>query len=170
MNCYIDNRYYHNINHIIYCLEKLEAFKQLADCYDEIAFALWFHDSRASEIESAEYAVEMCKQLSIPEDFGNAVYDLILATQHKDVPKSNDEKLLCDIDLLILAEQQDEFNAYEKNIRKEYKHVPIKEFKTGRKAILGRFLKREYIFHTEEMRKQFEGKARENLERSCKHL
>jgi len=167
VDCY-KKRHYHNLKHVTYCLEKLETYTYLAEDLDTIKFALWFHDARDSEFESARFAMKICKYLKTTKRFQDKVRKLILATRHKLAPKTNDEKLICDIDLLILAESQNVFDTYERNVRKEYKHVPIKEFRAKRKEILENFLDRKYIFYIKEIRKQFEDIARENLKYSIK--
>ena len=81
---------------------------------------------------------------------------------------------MIDIDLSILGQPPDRFDAYETEIRTEYAPV-IEErgtaaFNSGRAGILRRFLDRPAIYSTEHFRARYERAARANLQRSIERL
>jgi predicted metal-dependent HD superfamily phosphohydrolase len=75
-----------------------------------------------------------------------------------------------DMDLAILGAPEHHFTRYEAQIRKEYAHVSDTGFRTGRAAILCRFLARERLYFSEWGSNQFEDRARSNLKRSIAAL
>lgn len=136
----------------------------------------WFHDaiydtkSKNNEKESAELSYRILKDSGLKDCFGKKVYGLILATKHQTMPKEIDAQAIVDIDLSILGKPTEEFEEYEKNIRKEYWWVSKKKFKAGRNSILKTFLSRPNIYSTDFFRNKYENQARINLERTLAKL
>lgn len=170
------HRFYHTLKHISDCLEEFSQARQIPEKPNEVEMAIWFHDaiydtkSSNNEVESAELADQISKEIKLPEAFASKVHDIILATNHKTVPKDIDTGILLDVDLSILGKNSDKYEKYEKNIRKEYSWVPEEQFSAGRVAIIQGFLGRPYIYSTDSFRKRYEAKARMNLKRSLKRL
>lgn len=81
-----------------------------------------------------------------------------------------DGRLLLDVDLSILASDEERFARYEDGIRFEYGHVPEADYLAGRLAVMERFRRRERIFHTDWAHGRWEGAAKSNLERRCAEL
>ena len=75
-----------------------------------------------------------------------------------------------DIDLSIFGQLKEIFDEYEANIRKEYEFYPLEIYNPGRMKILNSFLNKEFIYQIPEVRKKYEKKARENLQRSIEKL
>jgi predicted metal-dependent HD superfamily phosphohydrolase len=96
----------------------------------------------------------------------DAVTRLILCTKHDRPPRTPDGRLIVDVDLSILGQGPDVFDAYDAAIRREYAHVPDAAFAAGRAAVLRRFLDRPTIYATKFFQQRYERPARENLQRA----
>lgn len=55
------------------------------------------------------------------------------------------------------------YARYAAAIHREYAWLPEARYRTGRIAVLQRFLQRRIIYHTEPMRQEREEQARQNL-------
>ncbi len=168
------NRRYHNANHLLHCITELENTPAPHDPH--VGLALWFHDAvydptrNDSEARSANLAALFAPMLQIRPDTLLTLQRLILATNHHAPPTLRDEALIVDIDLAILGQPPDTFNAYEYAVRQEYAHVSEPDFRTGRSRILHAFLRRKSIYRTPHFRRRYEATARENLVRSLEKL
>lgn len=174
------HRAYHTLVHVAHALDELEGVRDLAEDSDAIAFALWFHDvvydigARDNEEESARIASEAALEFGLPEEWANHISALILETRHGATPLELDAQLVIDIDLSILGQPRERFDAYEQEIRIEYVTV-IEErgaagFNAGRADILRRFLARPTIYSTDYFQRKYEASARANLQRSVEQL
>ena len=169
-------RFYHNITHIGSCLTELDSARDLVQQPNLVEFAIWYHDAiynpkaKDNEEQSAQLAYGVCLVAKIPNDFANRTKDLILVTKHDAVPQGIDARVLVDIDLSILGKKPEEFDEYERNIRKEYSLVPEEQFRQGRSAILQIFLSRDSIYLTDFFKGKYESQARANLQRSIEAL
>ncbi len=169
------HRHYHNQNHISECLAALQKYKHLAERPAEIEIAIWFHDAiydthkGDNEEMSAKWAKQYLLDAGADETTVDRIEEMILATQSH-VAKSVDAQLMLDIDLGILGQSTQVFEAYDLAIRKEYAWVPEAQYRTGRAAVLQGFLARSRIYGTEEFRSAYECKARRNLERKLNEL
>jgi predicted metal-dependent HD superfamily phosphohydrolase len=169
-------RVYHTLQHIEECFEKFESARQLAEHPEEIELALWFHDavydtkSGDSEQRSAELAAGCLRAASAPAESSCRICDLILATQHVDMPGSTDAKLLVDVDLSILAAPTQRFWEYESQIRQEYAWVPDGLYRRERSRILRALLDRPRVYSTEHFFRLQEIRARANLKESLDRL
>lgn len=149
------HRAYHTLTHVGYCLDELEQVQQIVTNPDAVELALWCHDaiydtkSKDNEERSTALAVEMVRSASLPDNFGQSVASLIMATKHSAAPIDSDARLLVDIDLSILGQTNDKFDEYEQQIRKEYEWVSRSAFVAGRLAILKSFLDRPHIYATQ---------------------
>lgn len=168
------DRHYHGLAHI-------EALRALAGEYrgnladpDAVEAAIWFHDavydSRRSDNEerSAALAAEKLSSLTDPARLSRIV-KMIEATATHALPDLGDGAarqdcaLFLDMDLSILGAPQAAFDAYEAAVRREYAWVDDKAWRSGRTAVLKKFLDRAHIFHTEAFRQRFEAQARKNI-------
>ena len=96
---------------------------------------------------------------------------MILATQKHDAANLDDDgKLFLDLDLGILGAKPEVYKKYSQAIRKEYSFVPEDFYREKRREILRRFLHREFIYYTDEMRKLYEQPARVNIANEIKEL
>lgn len=163
------HRHYHNANHIDSTLKSLGQVKQLANDYDALEIALWFHDaiykifSSSNELDSANWAADFLKQNNANEYFIENVHGLIMATLHNAAVPDSDERLIVDIDLSILGCNNELYEQFESWVRKEYSLIPSFIYKKKRKEILEGFLSRERIFSHDYFFEKLEASARENL-------
>jgi len=170
------HRAYHTLQHIGHCLDELEQVRYLATSPDAVELALWCHDviydtkTKDSEERSAALAVEVVRNASLPDDLGQSVANLIMATKHSAAPTDPDVQLLVDIDLSILGQTEARFDEYERQVRKEHEWVPEDQFVAGRSAIVESFLDRPNIYSTQFFRNKYEAQDRANIARSLARL
>ena len=166
------HRHYHVLAHILDMLDGRDALG--VDGF-ALEAAIWFHDvvydprSGENELRSAEIAADAFSGIGDP-NFHADLKRLILITDHRTTPENDDERVLCDLDLMILGRNEESYYAYKEAVRMEFSHVPDELFDQARRAVLQAFLDRPVIFHTEVMREQFEAPARENLKREMKAI
>lgn len=175
-------RHYHNLQHIVNCLEEFKTISHLSKNSDIVEFALWYHDViyytkhldnegnlipvSDNKEKSALIACYVAKELGITEQEIKKINDLILATKHDHEPKNIDEKLIVDVDLSILGQPEETYKAYELGIRNEYYWMKDKQFNIMRSQFLQSLLKKTFIYNTNYFKNKYEAKARKNLERS----
>lgn len=160
---YESGRYYHTNTHISDCLRKLAPYQERSD-FLQLWKALLWHDvvydthQPDNEEQSGLLAQEYEQKLRL--DDGPAVARLIVATKdHR--PDEEDEALVCAIDMSILAEPPEVYDAYAAAVRKEYDWVPLEQFITGRQRILEGF--GQVFFHPDFI--HLEEKAQDNMQR-----
>lgn len=169
-------RAYHNWSHVEACLRELSAVRSLCADPDALEVAIWLHDCiydpqrHDNEEQSATLARKWLAELLAPSSFIDTVAQLILVTKHNAIPASPDGKLIVDIDLSILGQAPEVFDAYERAIRQEYSFVPDEAFRAGRTCILQGFLDRPKIYCTQSFQGRYERAARANLARSIEQL
>jgi predicted metal-dependent HD superfamily phosphohydrolase len=98
------------------------------------------------------------------------VSDMVMATAHLGADFAGDAALTVDIDLSILGQPTDVYDAFERNVRKEYWWVPKRRYCAARIRVLRSFLDREAIFHWPLFRERYESLARTNLGRAIQVL
>ncbi len=166
------SRAYHNWNHVEHCLRMFKTLRHLAKDPETIEWAILFHD--AWYVAGSEDNEEMSAGLAracLDEPMNEEAARLIMLTAHHQPQDDDiDGQIVCDCDLAVLAYPPDMFDQYEVLIREEYDFVPEEDFRRGRAAFIEGLLARESIFRTEQFRREFEAKARENLKRSLERL
>lgn len=161
-------RAYHNLQHLTECFQHLYAYPHRIDHFAQLEMALWFHDviynpqSTSNEQDSANWAVNFLQACHVASQDVQLINTLIMTTQHHQAT-TNLEKLMIDIDLLILASSATRFKQYEQQIRSEYQFVPNDVFAVKRKEILQHFYERSFIYQTDYFHQNFEQQARINL-------
>lgn len=164
-------RYYHNFHrHIAFCIRELNTVpEEIAENINKVEFALYVHDGildfarSDNEPRSVLFSNDLCAKMGLPTPFTERVGRHILATGHSDIPDDPDSRLVVDIDLVILGQDEATFKEYERAIRKEYGFVSEDAFRKGRAAVLRHFLERPSIFLTEYFGMRYEEQARKNL-------
>ncbi len=170
------HRHYHDISHIKATLIHLDQVRALAQHAPLIELALWFHDviykpfSSTNEADSAQWARRFMEANQSPAPWIKEVEELIMITQHDGVPKSDDEKLMVDIDLGILGSPQAIYQRYEKQVRKEYRWVPWFIYRKKRAELLRSFLARDQIYSHAYFQEQLTSQAQRNLEQAIQDL
>jgi predicted metal-dependent HD superfamily phosphohydrolase len=170
-------RAYHDLSHIQSLLALSESLLDKVQNQDAHYFAVWFHDviydTRRSDNEekSAEFAAEALSSLGVPGRIVATVREMILATKHhRGEDLSWDAKAFLDLDTSILGAPEEIYNEYSRAIRKEYSWVPDALYREGRTKILNDFLRRDRIYHTEEISAKYETQARRNIAEEIKTL
>ena len=170
------HRAYHTLDHIAACLDHLDDVQESVDHVEEVEMALWFHDavyepfSHSNEEDSAEWAADWLQDRGASKAVTARIADHILETKSHKKSKSLDGQFMMDIDLSILGTRPDIYDAFELNIRREYKRVPSFIFKKKRKEILEGFLARDEIYTTPYFKQKLETSARVNLLRAISQL
>lgn len=163
-------RYYHNLTHLENLLEQLLAVKTNIHHWNTILFTLYYHDiiynasKRDNEEKSAALAERRMQQLVIPVEIIGQCKAQILATKKHEVSADSDTNYFTDADLSVLGQPWEVYEAYYKNVRKEYSIYPDIIYKPGRKKVLHHFLSMERIFKTAHFFIKFEAAAKENLQ------
>jgi len=147
-------RAYHTLTHIEAVLRTLAAGRTVTQDFTALQMAAWYHDAiydpRASDNEerSADLAAAALPDLGVSATTIAEVRRLILLTKTHD-PSDNDidGQLLIDADLAILGAPAADYRQYAAAIREEYAWVPEEAYRTGRAAVLERFLGRPRIYH-----------------------
>lgn len=170
------HRHYHSTRHLEDCLSKLDAAAHLAGDAAEVEVALWFHDAiyapmkSGNELASAQWAKRFLLEAGADPSRAEAVYELVMATQHAVPATTPDARLLVDIDLSILGADEHDYDAFERNVRLEYRWVPWFLFRKKRREILQSFLDRPRIYESDLFHDRYEARARANLSRAIASL
>jgi predicted metal-dependent HD superfamily phosphohydrolase len=170
-------RAYHDLSHIQSLLALSESLLDKIQNQDALYFAIWFHDviydtqRPDNEEKSAEFAVDALARLGVPEPTSAVVRAMILATKHhRGEGFSWDMKAFLDLDTSILGAPEEIYREYSQSIRKEYSWVPDVLYREGRTKVLNDFLRRDRIYHTEEIRAKYETQARHNIAEEIRAL
>lgn len=161
------NRHYHNWIHILAMLKSWDLYIDKLENPVEVLLAIYYHDviyvstRKDNELKSAQLVISELQSFS--EIDTSTIFDLILCTQNHQA-KTNDQRWMVDFDLQILGRDWEFYEAYFKQIRREYRIYPNFMYKSGRKKALVHFLEKEVIYQTETFRTQYEKQARENIQ------
>lgn len=174
-------RHYHGVAHIEALLVLASEYRKNLSDPRAVEAAIWFHDaiydSRRSDNEARSAALAAEKLASRVEPARLVrILAMIEATATHALPEFDDETarhdaaFFLDMDLSILGAPKAAFDSYEAAVRREYAWVDDKAWRSGRAAVLKKFLARPHIFHTDTFRGRFETQARRNIQRSIAAL
>lgn len=174
-------RHYHGLAHVEGLLALVREHRTALADAEAVEAAVWFHDaiydSRRSDNEARSAALAEEKLGSRVEAVRlSRIVAMIEATATHALPDLGDEAakrdaaFFLDMDLSILGAPKAAFDSYEAAVRREYAWVDDKAWRSGRAAVLKKFLARPHIFHTEAFRQRFEAEARRNIQRSIAAL
>jgi predicted metal-dependent HD superfamily phosphohydrolase len=175
------HRHYHTATHVMFVIRHLQEISEglLAPISPEVIAAALYHDAiydaRAADNEacSAVLAANDLAEIGWTADRCGSVANLILATaghlaDDADAAAGStqaiDTAMLLDADLAILGAEPGAYQAYVNGVRAEYRHVDDDQWRTGRSAVLHRFLDRHRLFITDHMHTTLEHRARANIE------
>ena len=168
-------RHYHNLHHIQALLQLGEIYAGQLQDQDVVAFSVFYHDiiynvlRKDNEPRSAGLAVKRLQALQVPAAKIEQVKLYIEATQTHAVTAAvthtGDLQLFLDFDMSILGAPWDAYEAYTRQVRREYRFYPDKLYNTGRKQFLQHCLQSAPIFQTPAFREGYEVIARENMAR-----
>lgn len=173
------DRHYHDLEHLGEVFRVLGRLAPNTDDPAALQLAAWFHDAvydprgKDNEARSGELAVDLLGPIGVPGSTIERVVRLVRATAHlasADSPGDRDTAALLDADLAILGAGEERYRRYAADIRKEYAFVPDAEYRSGRAAVLSKFLARPRIFHHQMMFEEGETRARANIVAELKEL
>jgi predicted metal-dependent HD superfamily phosphohydrolase len=166
-------RHYHNLPHIAALLQLCEQYAAELMNRDVVEFAVFYHDiiynvlRKDNEPRSAQLAVKRLQALQVPASTTEQVKLYIEATQTHAVTAAvthiGDLQLFLDFDMSVLAADWEAYEAYTRQVRKEYRIYPDKLYYPGRKQFLQHCLQTEHIFQTPVFRERYEDIARANI-------
>ena len=163
------NRYYHNLIHLGYMVEKAFDYKHRLIDLDTVLFSVFYHDiiyniqRQDNEQKSADTAKERLTALGVSGKKIANCQKQILATKNHKHSDDNDTNYFVDFDLAILGESPETYHDYSNKIRKEYSLYPDFLYKKGRRKVLQYFLEMDRIFKTDEFNARYGQRAKENL-------
>ncbi|MCX7303309.1 MAG: hypothetical protein NTV73_03065 [Hyphomicrobiales bacterium] len=173
------DRHYHGLAHIAALLALLDEHRAEFADPEAVEAAIWFHDaiydSRRSDNEARSAALAADKLSRADPERLPRILAMIEATATHALPglagkAKHDAAFFLDMDLAILGTEPTAFDAYEAAVRREYAWVEEAAWRSGRAAVLQRFLARPAIFHTHTFRQRYEQMARANIARSLAAL
>jgi len=166
------HRHYHDQRHLREVLDAVDRLAHHADDLAAVRLAAWFHDAvydpRACDNEERSAALA---QSALPPPLADEVARLVrLTAEHSPQPGDRDGAVLCDADLAILGADEQRYDEYASDVRREYDHVADDAFRTGRTAVLARLLARDRLYSTATAYDLWEDRARANLRRELSVL
>jgi predicted metal-dependent HD superfamily phosphohydrolase len=172
-------RRYHGVRHVTWTVRHVRELSAIVPVADEAAViaAAFFHDAvydvtaDDNEARSAALAERVLSELGWSDDRCSRVARLIIATAgHEptddadaDAADKADEAVMVDADLAVLGSEPAAYQAYVTGVRAEYGQLDDEQWRTGRRAVLRRFLGRESLYSTEPGRSRWERRARANM-------
>ena len=167
-----EGRHYHSFVHI---------GKMFADLYmhfheyqDNVAlkFAVAYHDviydagSLDNEFWSAEVAAtEMMYRRQYSDEIIQETKRLIMLTKgHQTTSDDEVGKVMIDLDLAGLASNRLQYMKNSDLVKLEYSGISQDQWLQGRKAFLESFLARNFIYQTDQARREWEDHARDNMQ------
>ena len=173
-------RRYHDATHLLACIRHWRSVAAQCDDPQAVGLALWFHDavywpwSKTNERRSADWARRFILGQGLPPDRARDLADrvdrYIMATQHHDGELHGDERWVVDIDLAILGQPPQVYDAFEQGVRREYRWVPQAAYVAGRSKVLRSFLERPRLYATDWFHHRLDAPARANLGRALASL
>lgn len=170
-------RAYHNLHHLEEMLGHLPRLStSLAPAATPtFGIALIYHDivyragRKDNEARSADEAVALLQKAGASAADQNRCRQLIIATKTHEAA-TEEEAILVDLDLAVLARDAEGYDRYAKNVRKEFRLFPNFLYRPGRKKALLHFLEKPFIYHGDTAQELWESTARANLERELGSL
>ena len=178
---------YHNVFHILDCLEALDYYAPQKDKIMEFAF--WLHDLMSEPDDCVRVAQDLVPSMIQYSEALNKVIRLIKATKHTEnltgKLENEDEQIFASIDLLPLGYSNGHFRTNLDNLYQEYRDNVFEEYLSksgkseaefsanwakGRINFMKTMLARDYIFPWEHIRNLHESQARTNLSTEQKDL
>lgn len=163
-------RYYHDLNHLVHCLNQFDLVSQTIPDADAVEMALWFHDaiyipgSADNEKRSTELFLQKANNCC-SHQFKSKVKNLILVTSHKYQPNDDDECFIVDIDLSSFGLGWSDFLVDTGNLRREQFELPDPAYFESHTRFLNMLLARDRIFYTDFFYLRYEQIALQNINR-----
>ena len=177
-------RAYHNAQHIAALLDEFDGVARTSGWAqpDEVRLAILYHDaiyeagSHDNEARSAQLAAEQITHW-LPDagiDVARVVALIELTARHgafapgdfPDDAQGDDTRRFLDCDMAILGAEPAVFDAYDRAIAAEYRHVPRWLYALNRRRFLKGLLARERIYLSDDFHARLDAQARSNLRRA----
>ncbi len=163
-------RHYHTLHHVANLLRRLDA----ATLRDRpvVELAVWYHDAvyhalkPDNEARSAAEALAFLQASGLAPARQQRVAFLIERTADHTQPQPPDDTDLLaflDADLSILGAPEAEYLEYARQVRREYRRVPLLLYRPGRRKVLAKMLAAPVLFHTPALHAELDAAARRNL-------
>jgi predicted metal-dependent HD superfamily phosphohydrolase len=173
-------RHYHNLYHITALLRLSRQYSHLLADKEVVDWAIFYHDiiynvlRKDNEHRSALLAADRLAVLGVSRGKTDQVVLFIEATKTHQLPQgalnTADLQLFLDFDMSILAAPWSDYEAYTRQVRKEYRVYPDKLYIPGRRQFLQHCLQPAPVFHTALFRDRYEAAARENMRRELEAM
>jgi len=172
-----EERVHHNLKRLIAVLARVDELAAETHQPDVVRLAAWYHGAvftsaapsayahrgGADAEASAELARSELGALGVPERAIERIGTLIQYLSRHVAPANDiDAQALCDADLGGLAAEPQRYEAYLREVRAEYSHIPERDYVEARLAIIGRLLERRTLFASP-LGHGWENAARDNL-------
>lgn len=152
---------YHNIEHIYKMIKKLIELKSyiftLCTSSFEFYLAIIYHDLIYDTNQTDKLNVELSEKAFIEDCMPilenkkiDLIANLINLTKHDRLPITNSEKLMLNLDLMILSSSKKEYNEYKNGIRNEYSQYPDSLFYPQRLMVLKKIMDSQIYYPLEE--------------------
>jgi len=135
-------RHYHNLDHLVHGLTEIKAWAGRVGAaqadVDLLKKAFWFHDAVYAHVDAPVSDEEASARLWLGSALGGAdakpCADLIRCTDHFQVSAIEHplKHVMLGVDLAILGQDSEIYDAYAAAIRLEYQHVPEAEYRAKR--------------------------------------
>jgi len=173
------SRHYHNQEHIDMLIKELSSHPQSLQFSNEMWLALIYHDSvyeakrDDNEKASASLFVQMWEEYMDSNSLQNVAKMILYTQNHFNRPKALSLEVNCllDADLSILGFDEQVYDLYVLNLRKEYNYLKDSEFMQGRKKFLEKIIHSgENIYRDDWFNYKYEKQAQANIQREIENL
>lgn len=140
-------RYWHDINHLHFLFDKIEAMNEISQKSKEIlTITAFFHDAiyNPKRKDNEEQSIKLFKEYSrnLYDKYYHKIIEIITCTsKYPDIPTNKLSKIFWKIDNdPVINGDFESFKKYEKLIRMEYSFVSIPDYKNGRIHFLSKYI------------------------------
>jgi predicted metal-dependent HD superfamily phosphohydrolase len=168
-------RSYHNLNHILDCLNHFDACKKHAQFADAIEFAIWFHDciyevgAGDNEARSRDWFLEQTDGF-LRLELRTVIAKLIMATSLHSTPETSDGRLLADIDLTSFGLPWHEYLQDSMAVQSELMRNKNSGSDAGKIKFLKSLSAKGSIYYSSYYLDHFEDNAKKNVRNHLKLL
>ena len=161
-------RFYHNLAHLDHIILQLLPVKRQIMNWPAVVLATAYHDIVCNPMRADnedQCAVRAEQDLSSLVDGATLARcnRMIRATKAHAEGADTDLNFFIDAGLSILGAPPAAYMNDTQQVRKEYRQFPDAVYRSGRKAVIGQFLRRQRIFSTPHFQQLHEAAARRNL-------
>ncbi len=164
---------YHSIDHTLSVVEAVREIcrEQQVDLHDKfiVELAAWFHDlgyvqgCEDHESKSVKYAREFMQSFDITVEDQDMVAGCIMATKMPQSPSNHLEQILCDADLIHLADENYFHKA--KKLHSEIENIQDKKITQDEWMMMNSKFLTGHCFFTHYAKKKYGQKVKDNLKK-----